>query len=283
MSRISDGTLLLDVRPETAFEACHRVGAVNIPLESLAERIHELPPREKRLTVFDVCQTRAAWARSRLRARGRQKIDVVHGEAWLAGGPTACGPAHDRLWEPHGLLIEAVEVARELWGAVEGRTALDIACGSGRDATYLALAGFSVTGWDVLPDALDRCRQTARRCGTLVRTECRDVEREPMSRAVSTSDMNASQFDLICCFNYLHRPLMAWIAQSVRPGGLVVYETFVHPQREMFGKPRRDAHLLKPGELRGYFPGWDVLACREGLAGPRRHVASLIAQKRPPQ
>ena len=281
MSNKSDGTLILDVRPEATFETCHRRGAVNIPLESLANRIHELPPRDRRLTVFDTCRTRASWARSRLRARGRSKIDVVHGESWLAAGPTAFGPSHDRLWEPHGLLIEGIEVARRLWGTVEGRTALDIACGSGRDAAYLALAGFSVTGWDVLPDALERCRETARRCGTSVRTECRDVEREAASQTVSDPVIEASRYDLICCFNFLHRPLLPWIARGVRPGGLVVYETFVHPQREMFGKPRRDAHLLTPGELRGYFEGWDVLAYREDLAGPRRHVASLIARKRP--
>lgn len=271
MSRKSDDTLILDVRPEAAFETCHRLGAVNIPLESLAIRIHELPPREQRLTVFDICRTRASWACSRLRARGRSRIDVVHGESWLAGGPTACGPSYDRLWEPHKLLIEGAETARRLWGTVEGRTALDIACGSGRDAVFLALSGFSVTGWDVLPDALDRCRETARRCGTSVRTECRNVERE--------AAIDGSQYDLICCFNFLHRPLLPSILGGVREGGLVVYETFVHPQREMFGKPRKDAHLLKPGELRGYFAGWDLLTYHEGLAGPRRHVASLIARK----
>ena len=271
MSTKSDGTLIMDVRPEDAFEKCHRLGTVNIPLESLFIRIHELPPRDRGLTVFDTCQTRASWARSWLRARGRSRIDVVHGEAWLAAGPTACGPSHDRLWEPHGLLIEAVEAARRLWGSVEGRTALDIACGSGRDAAYLALAGFSVTGWDVLPDALDRCRETALRCGASVRTECRDVEREPT--------IIGSRYDLIWCFNFLHRPLLPSILGGVRDGGLVVYETFVHPQREMFGKPRRDAHLLKPGELRGHFDEWDLLISREGLAGPRRQVASLIARK----
>ena len=279
LSRKSDVTLILDVRPEAAFETCHRLGAVNIPLESLTIRIHELPPRERRLTIFDTCRTRASWARSRLRTRGRSKIDVVYGESWLAAGPTAGGPSHDRLWEPHGLLIEGVEAARRLWGVVEGRMALDIACGSGRDAVFLASSGFEVEAWDVLPDALERCRDLARRCGTEVRTVCCDVERDTASRAVSAPDIKAPQYDLICCFNFLHRPLLPSILGGVRDGGLVVYETFVHPQREMFGKPRKDAHLLKPGELRGYFRGWDVLTCREGLADPRRQVASLIARK----
>ena len=271
LSNKSDDARILDVRREDAFEACHRSGAVNIPLESLVTRIHELPPRGRRLTIFDTCRTRAAWACSRLRARGRSEIDIVHGEAWLATGPTARGPSTDRLWEPHGLLVEGVEAGRRLWGTVEGRLSLDVACGCGRDAAYLALAGFSVVGWDVLPDALARCRETTLRCDASVRTECRDVEIDPT--------IDPSGYDLICCFNFLHRPLLPAILGGVRDGGLVVYETFVHPQREMFGKPRREAHLLNPGELRGHFEGWHVLTYREHLAGPRRHVASLIARK----
>jgi len=254
---------------------------VNIPLESLARRIHELPPRGKWFTVFDVDRRRALWARSRLRARGRSGVEAVYGESWLAAGPAETGPTRGRLWEPHGLLTEAVETAGGLWGSVQGRRALDIACGAGRDGVFLALSGFVVEGWDLLPDALERCNDLARRCGVELRTACRDVERLPESRADSAPDSDASRFDLICCFNYLHRPLMPWIARSVRPGGLVVYETFVYPQRALFGKPRREAFILKPGELRTYFPGWEVLVFREGLAGPRRHAASLIARRSP--
>jgi hypothetical protein len=86
-------------------------------------------------------------------------------------------------------------------------------------------------------------------------------------------------FDMICCFNFLHRPLMPAIAEAVRRGGLVVYETFVHPQGEMFGRPTREAHLLRAGELPGFFAAWELLVLREGLTGPRRFAASLIARK----
>ena len=53
-----------------------------------------------------------------------------------------------------------------------------------------------------------------------------------------------SRHDLIRCFGFLHRPLLPSRVGGVRDGGLVVYETFVHPQREMFRKPRKDAHLV---------------------------------------
>ena len=273
MSDLTKSELILDVRPESAFLAYHREGAVNIPLEALTDRIHELPHPEMRLSVYDDREVRAKWARSRLRARGRTCVNVVSGEAWLRSERVVSGPSRDRLWRPHALLEEALDCARRLWGRLTGRTALDVACGSGRDAVFLALAGFTeVEAWDVLPDALQRCEGTARRCGVTVQTKCRDVEREPA--------VPIDGYDLICCFNYLHRPLMPAIAAGVRPGGLVVYETFVEKQRELFGKPRRDAFLLKSGELPGYFDGWDVLVFREGLTGPRRFAASLVAQRR---
>ncbi len=260
---------ILDVRPESDFLPRHRAGAVNIPLEELTQRLHELPPKVQHLTVFDANPVRARWARSRLRARERQNIEVASGEAWLAAGVTEAGPSRGRLWEPHGLLREAVELARESWGSVSGKGALDIACGAGRDAVVLALAGFDVEAWDVLPDALERCGDLARRSGVVISTALRDVERNP--------SIARSAYDLICCFNFLHRPLMTVIAEAVRPGGFVVYETFLEQQRVLFGKPRRNAHLLKAGELAGFFTGWDVLVSREGLAGPRRYVASLVA------
>lgn len=262
---------ILDVRSESAYLSRHRVGAVNIPLEGLTGRIHELPPREAPLTVYDLDRTRARRAASELLARGRHRVEIVSGPCWLAAGPTASGPSRDYLWQPHSLLVDAVDAARRLWGGIVNKTAVDIASGTGRDAVFLALAGFDVEAWDALPDALERCRATARRCRAAVRTHCRDVE--------AKITIPADRFDLICCFNFLHRPLIPEMAAGLRPGGLLVYETFVDPQRELFGKPRRAQRVLRPGELQTFFTGWEILVSREGLARPRRMVASLIARK----
>lgn len=262
---------ILDVRPCESFKRCHRHGAVNIPLEELTNRIHELPPPGAPLTIYDECRVRARWAASRLRARGRETRSVQFGEPWLRKGPTRAGPSGDRLWQPHALLREAVTEAARMWESFEGRRAQDLACGAGRDAVFLALSGFETEACDVLPDALDRCRDLARGSGVTVRARQCDLEAD--------STCLGGQSDLVCVFNYLHRPIMRAIADSVRPGGLLVYETFVQPQRALFGKPRRDAFILKPGELQGWFDGWRIIASRESLARPRRFVASLIAQK----
>lgn len=261
---------VLDVRPTADFELLHRTGAVNIPLEELASRIHELPPPTDPLLIFDTDETRAQSAASVLGERDRTAVSTAAGMDWLASAPTASGPSRGRLWKPHRLVEEAIS----LFGSDEGTTpptALDIACGTGRDAVRLALAGFDTSAWDILPDALARCDDLARRSGVKVHTACHNVE--------TPGVFDGRQFDLIACFNFLHRPLMPSIAAAVRPGGLVVYETFVHPQRELFGKPTKDSHLLRSNELPGYFSSLEILVSREGLTGPRRMAASLIARR----
>lgn len=287
---------VLDVRSTADFERLHRAGSANIPLEELTRRIHELPPRSVPVTIYDENPTRARWAASRLRVRERTVAGVVHGETWLTLGPTQNGPSRVRLWQPHELLKAAVEIASNAWGKVarsadsdsvrsttrSGPTgkfaqlpdpprALDIACGTGRDAVYLALCGFEVEAWDILPDAINRCQELAVRNGVTIKTRCRDV--------VQDTTIAPARHDLVCCFNFLHRPLFSSMLEAVRPGGLIVCETFVEPQRAIFGKPVRAAHVLQSGELLAAFSSCEVLLYREGLAGPRRYAASLIARR----
>lgn len=263
---------ILDVRDSESYERLHRAAAVNIPLEELGRRMHELPARDAPLVIFDANEGRASTAAEWLRSCDRQVAEVAFGEAWLHEGPTQTGPSIGQLWSPHGIVREAIEHAKRLWREIRGRRALDLACGTGRDAVYLAMQRFDVEGWDVLPDALERCDELARRNGVSVRTACRDVEAQGQVIAPES-------YDLIVCVNFLHRPLMPQIGAGVRPGGLVAYETFVEPQRERFGKPARETHVLKPGELPTWFVGWEMLASREGPAGPRRIAAGLIARK----
>ncbi len=262
---------ILDVRPRKNFLASHAAGAANIPLEELARRIHELPPPDEPLIVFDTNPTRARWACSRLRARNRRRLTCAAGEKFLAEGPTESGESTARLWRPHRLLVEALDLARQQWGTLQSRTAIDLACGTGRDAVFMALSGLRVTACDVLPDALDRATDLAARHGVQLSTRIQDLE--------SDSALPEAAFDVVTCFRFLHRPLLPRIARAVRPGGLVVYETFLREHRERYGKPRSDAHLLLPGELRACFPGWDVRIVREGETDPGRIVASLAAFK----
>jgi tellurite methyltransferase len=263
---------LIDVRPEDRFTSGHLPGAVNVPLEELDRRVHELPFRDTPLVVYDEVRERAERAEVYLTRCERGPVRALWGSQCLEQTALETGPSTRRLWRPHALLEEAMRFCRSAWGDLSDKRAVDLACGTGRDAVYLALLGFKVEAVDVLPDALERAADLARRNGVAVTTRQADLERE-------SEPLSAETYDLVTVFHFLHRPLFSMIRDAVRPGGFVVYETFLKEQRRRFGKPRRDAHLLHPGELRSYFDGWTLHVSREGLSGPRRVTAALIARK----
>jgi 2-polyprenyl-3-methyl-5-hydroxy-6-metoxy-1,4-benzoquinol methylase len=253
---------VVDVRPEPDFLAGHLPGAVSIPLAELVERVYELPPRDVPLRVFDTSACRLAEAEDILRDRGWTVLTDTSPPA--ANSLDKTGPSRVRLWRPNAFL-ESVLPALTPAG-----TALDIACGTGRDAAFLALGGWSVTAVDILPDAIIKANALAHRNAVSLDARALDTEREPMP---------TGPFDLVTCFSFLQRDLFPRIRDIVRPGGWVVYETFTVAHRERYGKPRSDAHLLRPGELPTHFPGWTVLRHEEGEFTPGRITARLLVQK----
>ncbi|MEE8171115.1 MAG: methyltransferase domain-containing protein [Phycisphaerae bacterium] len=258
---------ILDVRLDRDFLLGHHPDAANIPLEELAGRVHELPRRHVEFAVFDDDPIRARWAQSRLRARGYARVTLSDGGD---RNHRVVGSARVRMWRPHALLREALGVIAESRGA-SGRDALDVACGAGRDAVFLATQGWCVEAWDILPDALERANDLARRNLAAITTRCVDLE--------GHSDWPRERYYLVMVFNYLYRPVFPRIQAAVRPGGWAVYETFVEPQRERYGRPRREAFVLQRGELRGFFDGWRILRYDESESHPRRIAAGIIAQK----
>jgi SAM-dependent methyltransferase len=84
--------------------------------------------------------------------------------------------------------------------------------------------------------------------------------------------------DLILCIQYLQRSLFPQMARALRPGGVLLFETYTHAQLEFAGGPRNPSYLLETGELREGFPELCVLFYRELRAG--QGIASLVAKKR---
>lgn len=253
-------TLRLDPRPEQDSRAAPRPGSVNIPFDELSRRVHELPPRdETTLVVGD-----EAWSAAAL--------------DWLSRSARSCAPAPPlqpgearscrlRLWKPSAFLETIVDRLRP------GR-ALDVACGSGRDAVFLANRGWSVTAVDVLPDALALGRDLERRyrAGDARPVEWRTVDIEG---APPPAEFRGA-FDLVCVFRYLHRPLMPELASWLTPGGSLVYETFTTVHRARHGKPGNDAHVLLPGELPHLLAGLAHRVAEEGWHG-NAHTARVWA------
>ncbi|MBV8501692.1 MAG: class I SAM-dependent methyltransferase [Paucibacter sp.] len=122
------------------------------------------------------------------------------------------------------------------WAATPGpgKTALDLACGSGRHLPHLLGLGYAVTG-------VDRDVQATAPWRDRVEIINADIEAGPWP-------LPDRRFDLVLVTNYLHRPLLPLIVASVAPGGWLIYETFAAGQ-EKIGRPARPDFLLQPGEL----------------------------------
>jgi SAM-dependent methyltransferase len=168
---------------------------------------------------------------------------------------------------PSALLPDAV-------CGVEPGLALDLACGAGRHALFLAEQGWQVRALDGSRVGIDRMLDEARRRGV---EDCIDARVCDLESDAFT--LEADAFDLVCDFYFLHRPLFAQIRRAVRPGGLFVAAIHV----EDACAPH--SFLLAPGELRALVDGWgwEVVHGREGASTEtgHRHATAEIVARRP--
>ena len=137
------------------------------------------------------------------------------------------------------------------WHYAGGRRAVDLACGGGRNALYLARKGFTVDALDISPVAIEALAKRAE--GLPVRAVVTDLDGyEPP----------AGCYDLAVMANFLDRDLMKRVADALNPGALFIVETYMkHPRNEKRGNPD---FLLEPGELRRLFDdGYRTIAYEE--------------------
>jgi tellurite methyltransferase len=252
---------LLD--PREADDAAKRPIAqtVNIPFSELPRRVHELPPRGQEVGVVGpapLAREVIAW----LTRNGRRGVAV---DALALQDPVD-GAEIGYLWEPNSFLCEMLP-------QLSGRFALELACGTGRDAVFMSACGWDVTAVDVLPDALSRARELAARYAPALRS-IRWVEMDLEAAAPEF----AQDFDLIAVFRYLHRPLFARFGDWLRPGGSLLHETFTTVHRQRYGRPARDAHVLQPGELPELLKGFEVRHHAEGWH-EQAHTARVWATR----
>jgi len=256
--------LVLDVRSAERFARGHLPGSGHMAPEEFVERRAELPPREARVLVVGES---GAQARAAAEALGSLElpdvvwldapIETLAGRGWELDAPAP-------LWRPSRFLEEIVaQIPR-------GR-AIDVASGSGRDAVYLAMKGFTVEAWDSAPEALANASAMASRHRVAIETLTCDLERP-------SPPIPESRYRLVVCFRFLHRPLFSVLERALAPGGHLIYETFRAGQ-ERFGRPRRQAFLLEAGELERAFPTLEVLRYEEPSPAGGPWTARLWARK----
>ena len=140
---------------------------------------------------------------------------------------------------------------------------LDLACGQGRHLRWLASLGHRVTGVDRDAVALQSLSEVGE-------TICADLENNPWP-------MPGRRFDAVVVTNYLWRALWPAILDSLKPGGVLIYETFASGN-ETVGKPSRPDFLLQPGELLRLCASLRVVAFEDGfLSQPERFVQRIVA------
>jgi predicted Rossmann fold flavoprotein len=148
--------------------------------------------------------------------------------------------------------------------------ALDVAGGRGRNAVWLAQRGLTTLALDRDEAAVQFVRDEADRRGLPLRASTVDLEQRGFA-------LEPQSHDVIVVVHYLHRPLFPTLRDALRPGGVLVYETFTREQAQR-GRPTNPAFLLEPGELRELVQPLDVVVEREGdFEG--KMLASVIARR----
>lgn len=177
------------------------------------------------------------------------------------------GGAYEQRTHPTALLAEWLpRLAR---GA-----ALDIACGAGRNALFLAANGFHVDALDISAVGLERGLCAAAERQLAIRWLCADLDEQP------ETTLPTGPYDLIVWVRYIHRGLMPHVVGLLRAGGVLLCEQHLATDTDVAG-PTSATFRLQPGELLRAASGLQVLQQHEGIVtdpdGRTVALAQLVA------
>jgi SAM-dependent methyltransferase len=173
----------------------------------------------------------------------------------------------NRPTSAHGLSAPSPWIARWSHLLPRGCDVLDVACGNGRHLQWFASRGHPVIG-------VDKEIAAARALVPAAQLVQADIENGPWP---FSSSGGLRRFGAVVVTNYLWRPLLPILLQSLAPSGLMLYETFA-AGNETVGRPARPDFLLQPGELMQICDGLHVVAYENGyVPNPDRFVQRIAA------
>lgn len=162
----------------------------------------------------------------------------------------------------------------------EAGTVLDLACGLGGNAITMAKHGLCVHAWDVSSVALEKINNYAAKHELNIQTDLRDVENNPPV---------PNKYDVVVVSNFLFRPILKNICNSLKSGGLLFYQTFCAEKAtnsDYACGPKNPNYLLNKNELLliCLCQGMHILVYREeGLQGDThkgwRNQAMIVAKR----
>ncbi len=159
--------------------------------------------------------------------------------------------------------------------------ALDVACGSGRHTLLLASLGYEVDAVDHDPQLLAQLSTTAQtRQLPGITTHSMDLEPQTPNEL----QLGHDRYDLILVFFYLARPLFPHLIKALKPGGLLIYETFTIDNHLQYHHPKRREFCLNHNELLHLASTLQILHYEEGLhqghgSSASVYTAQLTARK----
>ncbi len=275
MISLSDQVALIDCRPRDEFLTSHIKGSVNIPADQLFMRMQELPKKEVPLQLV----LNAEIQDSALRFFKERSFAIVKVIDWQA---ITCSSEYEveegesdvYFWRP----APFVELCQDQYFSKHlerGENILDVACGSGRDAIYLAMQGWRVFGIDYSETALERCRQSAAYHNVKLELKQCDLEQD---FHFDSLNYFPQEFSAVVICRYLHRPLLPKLKSLIKPSGLIAYQTFMRGA-EKIGSPKNPRYLLEEGELATMFSDFDILLNDIEKLPDGRPLSRFVARK----
>ncbi len=141
---------------------------------------------------------------------------------------------HSRDEMPH----TPIELVTRYTSLAPGKQALDIACGNGRHSKWLAEQGFEVDALDISSVAIEKLQD-------IPGIHAKEVD-------FDTYTLPKEKYDLIVKVYFLQRKLFTQMIDALKPGGIIIFETFLHhPDNER--EPSNPAFRLNEGELEAAF------------------------------
>ncbi len=151
--------------------------------------------------------------------------------------------------------------------------ALDLACGAGRNAIYLAQAGYRVDAIDISPEGLKKAQQSATEQGLAVNWIEHDLD-QPFNFD--------TDYNLILVMWYVNPGLITRLCDYLAPGGYLLSQEHLVTDEEVIG-PTNNDYRMAPGILRATVPELEVLLFEESVdtspEGERLASARLVARK----